>query len=362
LELAPQAAGAAADASAATPFVSVLVPVRNEAAYIGRCLEALARQDYPRDRFEVIVLDGESTDATLAAVEATRAALGLPDRLEPNRKRTTAAGMNLGLALAKGEVIIKVDGHTSVDPSFVRASVRALSESGADAVGGPIRTAGEGAIGRAIALATASRFGVGDAAFRYSSREQWTDSVPFGAYRRDVFERVGVFAEDIDRGEDDEFNYRLREHGGRILLSPAIGSTYFARSGFGALLRQYWGYGLAKAAVLGRHPRRLRPRHLVPAALVLVLCAGSLLSLVDRRFLRLVGLAAGAYAAANGLATLQLARRGNRREAPYLPLAYASIHLAAGAGFIAGVTRGLLVTGFSPGGPCGRALDRRRDG
>src|SRR5690606_677743 len=143
---------------------------------------------------------------------------------------------------------------------------------GADVAGGPIETRGHGAIGRAIALAMSSRFGIGDTAFRDPSASlQETDSVPYGAYRRSVFERVGNLAEDIDRGEDDEFNYRVRDAGGRIVLSPEIRSTYYCRDTFPALARQYWNYGIAKAEVLRRHPGRLRARHLVPSALVAAL-------------------------------------------------------------------------------------------
>ena len=320
----------------------MLVPVRNEAGFIGRCLQALAQQDYPRERFEVIVLDGESTDLTEYEAQVAAERYGLTVYFATNPKRTAAAGLNLGLTLAKGEVIIKVDGHTRVDPSFVSAAVKALRESGADAVGGPIETLGHGRAGRAIALAMSSPFGVGDAAFRVSQAEQWTDSVPFGAYRREVFEKVGPFAEDIDRGEDDEFNYRLRQAGGRILLTPKIRSVYFSRPTLGALARQYWGYGLAKAQVLYRHPGRLRPRHLAPSALVLALAGGGLLSLIERRFVLIPAVAASAYWTANLLASLRIASRGNWREAPLLPAAFATIHFAAGAGMIAGAAKLLL--------------------
>ena len=324
------------------PLVSVILPVRNEEGYIGRCIQALAAQDYPRDRYEVLLLDGGSSDGTRREAELAASAAGLPVAVQTNPRRTTATGFNLGLAAAKGEIIIKVDGHTRVEPEFISVNVKTLQESGADAVGGPIRTLGAGSVGRAIALAMSSPFGVGGAAFRHSLEEQWTDTVPFGAYRREVFERIGGFAEDIDRGEDDEFNYRLVDSGGRILLTPAIRSDYYARGTFAALWRQYWGYGLAKASVLGRHPRRLRPRHLVPSVFVLSLGGGALLGALDRRFLRLAGLAATAYAAANALATLRIGRGGHAAEAPYLPAAFATIHVAAGAGFLAGMTRGLL--------------------
>ncbi len=325
------------------PFISVIIAVRNEQGFIGRCLQSLAAQDYPRELFEVIVLDGGSTDATEYETQHAAELMGLTVYFGSNPKKTAASGFNLGLTLAHGHVVVKVDGHSRVAPDFLSASVKALVESGADAVGGPIETRGHGIVGRAIALAMSSRFGIGDTAFRNPDAGlQETDSVPYGAYRREVFDRLGGFAEDIDRGEDDEFNYRLRDAGGRIVLSPSIHSTYFCRTTLRELARQYWGYGLAKAAVLQRHPDRLRARHLVPSALVLALGGGALLSFVNRRFAWPTLLAGGAYAVANGLVTLSIARQGNQKEARYLPAAFACIHLPAGAGFIAGMARGLL--------------------
>ncbi len=283
------------------------MPVRNEEGFIGRCLQALAAQDYPHELFETIVLDGGSRDATESETQLTAEAAGLTVFYAPNPKHTAATGFNLGLTLAHGDVIIKVDGHTRVAPDFISANVRLLQLSGADAVGGPIETRGYGAIGRAIALAMSSRFGVGDTAFRdEDADEQWADSVPYGAYRREVFDRIGGLAEDIDRGEDDEFNYRLRQSGGRILLSPSIRSTYYCRSSYEELARQYWGYGLAKAKVLQRHPGGLRWRHLVPSALVATLTGGAMLSIIDRRFGWLAALAGSTYGVASWLAAAKV--------------------------------------------------------
>jgi succinoglycan biosynthesis protein ExoA len=325
----------------ALPFVSVIIPVRNEERHLRDCLEALASQDYPRERFEVIVLDGESSDATPRVAEEAAAALGLPDVFLVNAGRTTASGLNLGLRAARGEVIVRVDGHAVVDPSFLSASVRALQDSGADAVGGTIRTRGLGLVGGAIALAVSSPFGVGDAAFRHANDERWVDSVAFAAYRRSVFERLGAFAEDIDKGEDDEFNYRLLDAGGRILLTPAIGSTYYARSRYADLARQYWAYGLAKARVLRRHPGRLRARHLVPSALVSTLLLSSLLSPVSRAARCILALAGGSYALAVALASFRLARRSDAGYLPLLPPAFAAVHFSAGLGFLVGLLREL---------------------
>jgi GT2 family glycosyltransferase len=324
------------------PLVSIIVPVRNEEGYIGRCLQALAAQDYPRERMELFVLDGGSRDATESETRLTAEATGLTVFYAPNPNHTAATGFNLGLTLAHGDIIIKVDGHTRVAPDFISASVKALQESGADAAGGPIETRGHGDAGRAIALAMSSRFGVGDTAFRdEDAGEQWADSVPYGAYRREVFERIGGLAEDIDRGEDDEFNYRLRQAGGRILLSPSIRSTYYCRSGYQELARQYWGYGLAKAKVLRRHPGRLRWRHLVPSALVATLAGGALAGVIDRRFGWPAALAGGAYAVASWLAALKVTG-GDKKQASRVATAYACMHLPAGAGMLVGLVQGLL--------------------
>jgi glycosyltransferase involved in cell wall biosynthesis len=327
------------------PYVSVIVPCRNEEGFIARCLQALESQDYPRERFEVIVVDGNSTDGTAREVREMVLAYGLPDVFKSNPGQTTAKGLNLGLQNAGGEIVIRVDGHVRVDPDFISQSVKALMDTGADAVGGPIRTRGHGPIGRAIALAMASPFGVGDASFRLTSSSEegakklWTDSVPFAAYHRNAFRKAGLFAEDLNFGEDDEFNYRLRESGGRILLSPKIGSIYFSRSDLKGLLRQYWNYGLAKAEVLRRHPRRAKPRHLVPSALVVVVAAGPTLGLFSKRIRLLSLLAAVSYAAANGITSWRIGRDGNRQEMPYLPVAFAAMHFGAGAGFLVGLAR-----------------------
>ena len=153
-----------------------------------------------------------------------------------------------------------------------------------------------------------------------------------------MFERAGFFDESMNRGEDDEFNYRLRAAGGRILLTPEIRCVYYARDSFEGLAKQYWGYGIAKVAVLKRHPRRLRPRHLVPSALVLALVGGTVLAPLDRRFALADG--AGGRRVRRGDDAGDAAHgedAAGMKEAPLLPLAFACIHLPAGAGMIAGL-------------------------
>jgi len=319
------------------PFVSVIVPMRNEERHIEGCLRSLLVQDYPSHRFEVLVVDGGSTDHSRALAEAFVEHSSPEVRLLDNPARTTACGLNIGLGAARGELIARVDAHARVALDFLSQSVAALEASGADVVGGPISTMGDGLTGGAIALAMSSPFGVGDAAFRYSQQEQWTDTVAFATYRRGVFERLGPFAEDIDCGEDDEFHYRLGEAGGRILLTPAIGSTYYSRSSFAGVFRQYFSYGQAKAKVLRRHPGQARLRQLVPAAFVAALLASAAVAPRGGACaLPLLGVS-GAYVTGSLAASTVLAARQGRRYLPLLPLAFACLHVGYGLGFLTGL-------------------------
>lgn len=317
------------------PFVSVLVPVRNEEQHIESCLGSVLSQEYPPDRYEVLVLDGGSVDRTREIVRALAADAAVSVTLLDNPGRTAAAGMNLGLTHARGEIIVRVDGHAAVEGDFVRRGVEALRSSGADCVGGPIRSVGEGAVGEVIALAMSSPFGVGNARFRYSQERREVDTVAFGFYRRDVFDRIGLF-EDIVGGEDDEFNYRLRDAGGRILLTPEIRSRYVVRSGLGGLWRQYLSYGRAKVQVLRRHPRQAQPRQFVPAAFVGALLAASVAGLVGRSW-RPLAMVALPYAAASLAASASLGARHGWRRLPLLPAAFATLHISYGLGTLAGL-------------------------
>jgi glycosyltransferase involved in cell wall biosynthesis len=328
------------------PFVSVIVPVRNEERYIGGCLRSLAAQDYPRDRFEVLVVDGDSTDGSCRVAEDVARETGLAVRLLSNPRRSTPCGLNAGIAQARGEVIARVDAHAEVDSRFLSESVSALTESGADVVGGPIRSVGDGLVGGAIALAMSAPFGVGNAAFRYSREEQYTDTVAFPTYRRSVFDRLGPFAEDLEWGEDDEFHYRLGDAGGRILLTPRIASTYFTRSSLGALARQYFRYGRVKMEVLRRHPRRTRLRQLVPGAFVLGLAATGALATMRGPFVLPLAAVAGAYGLASLAASLRAAGRENWRCLTVLPAAFACLHVSYGLGSLVGLAR--LAAGAAP--------------
>jgi cellulose synthase/poly-beta-1,6-N-acetylglucosamine synthase-like glycosyltransferase len=317
------------------PFVSILIPVRNEERYIERCLYSVARQDYARERIEVIVIDGMSDDATRAIVTRFAHESTLDLRLIDNPRLRPAAAMNAGIAAARGGVIVRLDGHAAFAPDYVRRCVDALDAHDADCAGGVLDSEGDTFVGGAIAVAMSSSFGVGGAAFRAGGPAGAVDTVAFGAYRRDVFDRIGLFAEDIVAGEDDEFNYRLRDAGGVIVLVPEARATYTVRGGLGPLWRQYFAYGQAKPQVLGRHPYQAQARQLVPAVFVSALGYAALRGLFGRW--EAFKLLATVYAGAATLASLVLAVRRRWRHLPLLPAVFACLHVSYGLGFLVGI-------------------------
>jgi glycosyltransferase involved in cell wall biosynthesis len=316
------------------PTVSVLVPVRNEERYIERCLYSIAAQDYPRSRLEVLVIDGQSTDLTKQTVSRFAAESTLDLGLLQNPRYLPAAAMNIGLEHARGEVIVRIDGHAWMAPDFIRRAVEALAETRAECVGGVLETEGDSYIGRVIALAMSSRFGVGGAAFRVGG-EGPVDTVAFGAYRRSVFDRLGRFVEDLPGGEDDEFNYRLRDAGGAIVLVPGMRAGYTARGSLRGVWRQYFSYGKAKPEVLRRHPAQVRLRQLAPPAFVAALSFAAIRATLGRT--DALKLLIAVYTLGATIASLVLVTRQRWRYLPPLPAAFACLHLAYGLGFWAGV-------------------------
>jgi glycosyltransferase involved in cell wall biosynthesis len=314
------------------------MPVRNEASFIARSLNSVLSQDYPSHLLEVIVADGMSDDLTrdeIRSIQARHPNLRLID----NPAKIVPTGMNLAIEQARGDIIVRVDGHTIVAPDYVGECVAALGRSGADNVGGRMRAIGVGAFGEAVALATSSPFGVGGARFHYSDAEEWVDTVYLGAWPRRVFERIGSFDEEQIRNQDDEFNYRLLSQGGKILLSPRIKSRYYSRSTMSSLWRQYFQYGYWKVRVMQKHPAQMRPRQFAPPIFVAVLVCSLILIPFSSVGAWGFGFTLGSYLAANLGVSGFIAARGYWRRLPLLTLSFAVLHLAYGAGFLAGLIR-----------------------
>lgn len=321
------------------PAVSVLMPVRNEAAYIARSLGAVLRQDYPSDLLEVLVVDGMSTDQTREIVRKFQRDHSNV-RLLDNKQRIAPSALNLATAEAKGEVLVRVDGHCEIAPDYIWNCVRHLSEDGVDGVGGSLVTIGEDDAARAIAAAMSSSYGVGGAAFRtVSDRTMLADTIPFPAYTREIVRRVGPYDERFVRNQDDEYNYRIRKLGGRLLLAADVRSRYYSRATLASLFRQYYGYGLWKGPVLVKHPRQMKARQFVPAVFVAALIIGFVFCPFSGRVRRLLAALVLAYLGMSGVAAQRVAARTEWRFLPKLPVAFAALHLSYGIGFWHGLAK-----------------------
>ncbi len=326
------------------PLVSVIMPVQNEAAFIRRSLDAVLQQDYPADRMEVIVADGMSEDGTRDIIANLKFQNPSSNGNSPtvkvidNPKKIVAAGLNRAIEESRGEIIVRVDGHCEISRDYVRQCVNHLTADGIVAVGGCVETVAESEVARVIAAAMSAKFGVGDSAFRtHTQQAMHVETVPFPAYTRAVIEEAGAFDEEQVRNQDDEFNYRLRECGYTILLSVDIHSKYYSRSTFSGLFRQYFQYGFWKVRVMQKHPRQMQPRQFVPPAFVLSIVAGAA-GIPFVGSLPVISIV-GAYATTNLIASVAVAARKGWKLLPLLPVAFATLHVSYGLGFLVGLVK-----------------------
>lgn len=323
----------------AEPLVSVIVPCRNEEAYIAECLNSIRANDYAAERFEVLVVDGVSDDGTRNVLE--QYARRWPCmRLLDNPARTTPAAFNIGIQQCRGEIVMIMGAHCRYPKNYISALVRWLERSGADNVGGTCRTlpGSETSIARAIALALSHPFGVGNSHFRIgTSRARWVDTVPFGCYRRDVFERIGLFDEDLVRNQDDEHNLRLLKAGGRILLVPDVVSEYYARDSLRKVARMYYQYGYFKPLVVRKLGRVGTVRQLVPAAFLILLATSLLLSPWITVALWTFAGILGVYLAASLFATVHSSGQRGPTVSAFLFATFLVIHFSYAVGSLRGI-------------------------
>jgi glycosyltransferase involved in cell wall biosynthesis len=327
------------------PFISVVVPVRNEATFIRATLAQLVGQNYDPDRFEVIVADGQSTDGTPGIVR--RLVAGHHNlRLLANPRRWSSAGRNLGVRAARGEIIVIVDGHCDLaNPDYLRDLAEAFARSGADCVGRPqpLDVAGASTVQRAIAAARSSRLGHHPDSFIYSGAEQFVrpQSVAV-AYRRSVFETVGLFDEGFDACEDVEFNHRVDRASLRCFFTPRVRAHYHPRSSLAGLFRQMVRYGRGRVRLLRKHPDTFTIPGFLPALFLAGVVVGAVLAwFAEWLALAYVGVLA-LYGLMVGITSLAIAIRARSlRILPWLPAVFATIHGGAGLGILREMAAGL---------------------
>ncbi len=319
------------------PLVSIVMPARSEAKLISRVLEALVSQTYPAALLEVIVADGMSTDGTREMIQSYSDRVGRL-LIVDNPKFTAGAGLNAAIREARGEIIIRVDGHCIIRPDYVMNCVRHLALGEADCVGGSVYTVGDTPVAKAIAVAMGTKFGVGNSAFRTEKDvTKLVDTVPFPAYPKRVLTDCGPFDEELVRNQDDEYNARLRERGGKVLLAADVKSEYYGRSSIRSLWSQYFQYGYYKVRVMQMHPRQASLRQFVPPAFVLLLSALALSSFFSEAGWSAFLILSIAYLFANLSASLIASSRTSWTLLPLLPICYATLHFAYGFGVLGGL-------------------------
>lgn len=320
--------------------VSIICPVFNEERFIERCILSILEQDYPKDCLEVLFIDGRSTDSTRDIIE--KYAKDYPYiQLFDNPQQVVPYALNKGIEVAKGEVIMRIDGHCTYPTNYVAELVRYLYELNADNVGGIWNTqpAHETAICQAIALASSHPFGVGGSMHKIGTSEIIeTDTVPFGCYKREVFEKTGLFDTDLVRNQDDEFNGRLINLGGKIFLIPQVIINYTARDTLTKMRKMYYQYGLYKPLVNKKLGAPATIRQFFPLLFLLGLVIGGLLSFlapwIAYTYLAIlalylfIGLVVGCMSAIRTHKPIMVL---------LMPWVFLNIHLSYGAGYLHGI-------------------------
>lgn len=316
------------------PTVTIAIPCLNEEDHIETCIASVAAQDYPKRRMEILVADGGSTDRTLHILRR----LAEEDRriqVLHNEDRIQAAGLNKILRRAKGDIVVRMDVHAEYARDYVSKCVEVLERTGADNAGGAQRVKAKTWFQRALRAALDSPLGVGGAAYRSADREGFVDTVFLGAFRRSVFERVGLFDPGAITNEDAELNQRILAAGGKVYLSRDIVVHYYPRRSLGALAKQYFRYGRGRARTLLKTRRLPGLRPVVP----LLVVAGGAAMLVTWPWNPLSPVAFAAYALATGVEAVRVGRKEGWRAIPTAWAVFPTLHVSHGIGFAAGLWR-----------------------
>jgi len=334
------------------PFVTIVIPCRNEVRYIRSFLDSMFSMNYPEHRSEIIVADGGSQDGTRDVLQEIAGREGTLRWID-NPSLTVPHGLNLAIAASRGEIIVRMDVHASYPRDYLTSLVQGLQACDADNIGVPWETTPGASTLQAHAVAAAQRsvFGIGLADYRLGVTEPMeVDSVPYGCFRREVFDKIGMFDEDMHRNQDDEFNARMKKHGMRIVLLPGPKVVYFARETILKSARMMFQYGHFKPLVNRKIGSPATLRQFVPPTFVLGL--SGLTAAMPFSALAKMGLAAvlGAYLLASVLATIWFLKSdtGFRRPAAVLlPVTFFVNHVSYGMGYLRG-TWDFLLLGRSP--------------
>ncbi len=320
--------------------VAVVIPCKNEEHYIEKCVRSILNSNYDIQLIDIYVCDGLSTDKTPDIVKRLSEE-HQQVHLLINHAQTTPQGLNLGLKTATNDLKIILGAHSEVDPNFIAENVKAIQQDASiGCAGGIIKNVFENKTSEIIGAAMSSPFGVGNAHFRTGGKEGFVDTVAFGAYRKEIFDDIGYFDEELVRNQDDEFNFRLIKNGYKIFLSPKIISLYYVRASYQKLFRQYYQYGYWKVFVNKKHQTVTSVRQLIPLFFVLFLIFGSLLSLFSSYLLALFLFTLSLYL----ILGLYFANKVSSTQQIFSVLfTFVILHISYGSGYLKGLIDFILL-------------------
>jgi len=320
------------------PFVSIIIPCRNEEKHIGKCLDSIIANDYLKDGLEVLVIDGLSEDGTKKIIEDYSRRFPFI-RLLSNPNKFTPFGLNIGIKNAKGEIIIRMDAHAIYDKDYISKCVEYLKKTGADCVGGTLQTlpSQDTFEAEVIALVLSHSFGVGGRTFRTKRKEGYVDTVPFGAYRKEIFDKIGLFNEKLVRNQDIELNSRIRKAGGKIFITPEIKLSYFAPTTFKGLISQQFQNGLWNIYTQKIAPGSLRARHFIPLFFVAGLLGSLILTPFTSLSMNLFILILGSYILLDLFFSFKISLKRGIKYLAVLPIVFFLHHFSYGLGSIFGI-------------------------
>ena len=320
------------------PFVSALLVTRNEKDYIRMSLMSLIYQTYPKDRYEIIIIDGGSVDGTLDIIKELQENYTTDSfsiNVVPNPKKILATGWNIGVRTAKGDYVVRIDAHATAEPDFIEKSVETLQRVDAVCVGGKLTSKSLNGEENVISYVLSSPFGVGNSSFRVSEQEGYADTAVYGLYKKDIFEKAGYFDEKMVRNQDIEMHSRIKKEGGKFYFNPEIKSTYYTRNTVKKMLKQAYGNGKWNMVLLKKGNGALSLRHLVPFAFVLSIIGAIVLGFLHPVFWILGLFALLLHMVLGFFFATKKTKMVNQLLA--MPFLFISLHLAFGVGYIRGI-------------------------
>lgn len=329
-----------------TEKVSVIIPCRNEEAYIGKVLDNVLAQDYPPSHLEVFIVDGESEDSTKTIID--RYVQVHPHfHFLSNPQKVVPYGLNKAIRKASGSIIVRMDAHSEYPNDYISLLVKGLATFNCDNTGGVWITEPANGSHKAVAIADATShpFGIGNAQYRLDVKSpKKVDTVPYGCYRKEVFDRIGLFDEDLVRNQDDEFNARLINHGGSIYLLPDVKIRYFARDRFRKVSKMFYQYGLFKPLVNLKVGKPATLRQFAPPLFTLFIMVFGVSGFWQPYSWLILGTGLAVYALTDVVVSLLLTIRKSRAAAVFISLllVFPIIHLSYGLGYLEGIIRFIL--------------------